>query len=206
MKYEMIIFDVDGTLWDACEATMEAANIVADKYPGLRKVTLDDINYVMGLTADEIATRLYPDLDKTKAMQIIKEIIMLSQKIINEQGGSFYEKAIETIKYLSTKYKLGIVTNNVDSYAKLLIDKGNLSEYFADYIGALSYNISKGEAIKMMLERNNVTRACYIGDIKKDMVASSEAGVDFIHAKYGFGKDLINDVSIDNIGELKNML
>ena len=25
--YEMIIFDIDGTLWEACEITMRAANI-----------------------------------------------------------------------------------------------------------------------------------------------------------------------------------
>ena len=206
MKYEMIIFDVDGTLWDACDATMEAANTVASKYPGMKKVTLEDVNYVMGTTADEIADILYPEMDKAEAMKKIKEIVALTQDIINKKGGTFYDGAISVIKYLSGKYKLGIVTNNIDNYAKLLIEKGNLEGCFVDYIGALSYDIKKGDAIKMMLKRNNVTNACYIGDIEKDLIASKEAGVDFIHAKYGFGKDLEYDTFINDIKELKDML
>lgn len=206
MKYEMIIFDVDGTLWDACDATMEAANTVASKYPGMKKVTLEDVNYVMGTTADEIADILYPEMDKAEAMKKIKEIVALTQDIINKKGGTFYDGAISVIKYLSGKYKLGIVTNNIDNYAKLLIGKGNLEGCFVDYIGALSYDIKKGDAIKMMLKRNNITKACYIGDIEKDLIASNEAGVDFIHAKYGFGKDLEYDTFINDIKELKDML
>ena len=53
---------------------------------------------------------------------------------------------------------------------------------------------------------NKVSSACYIGDIKRDMEASRDANVDFIHAKYGFDKSSISDVSINNIEELKNIL
>ena len=43
MKYEMIIFDIDGTLWEATEITMIAANTIADEYKEIPKVSIEDI-------------------------------------------------------------------------------------------------------------------------------------------------------------------
>ena len=38
-----------------------------------------------------------------------------------------------------------------------------------------------------MVERNQLTKAVYVGDIQGDYDASMQAGVEFIHAAYGFG-------------------
>lgn len=38
------------------------------------------------------------------------------------------------------------------------------------------------------------------------MEAAAEAGVGFIHARYGFDKELVADVAIDDIRELTNLL
>lgn len=94
----------------------------------------------------------------------------------------------------------------MDDYAKLFLDKSNLGKYFVDYIGTTSHGISKAEAIKKMVSRNNINSACYIGDIKKDMEASKEANIDFIHARYGFEPNLECQYHIDDITQLKNLL
>lgn len=206
MKYDMIIFDIDGTLWNVAKLTAEALNIIASNTSGLNKVSVDDINNVMGLSSDEIIEKLYSNVEYSKAKEALRESLKLAVKLIDENGGDIYDGVIDTIKYLSQKYKLGIVTNNYDSYAELFIKKSGLKDYFIDYIGTSSYNLKKSEAIKLMVERNNISKACYIGDIKRDMEASRDANVDFIHAKYGFDKSSISDVSINNIEELKNIL
>lgn len=51
------------------------------------------------------------------------------------------------------------------------------------------------------MSRNNVSLACYIGDIKKDMQAAY-----FIHAKYGFEPNLECEKFINDISELKEIL
>jgi len=73
-------------------------------------------------------------------------------------------------------------------------------------MGAASYNISKGEAIRKMLDKHNENESFYIGDIKKDMIAANEAGISFIHAKYGFEPTLNHIHTIEDISELPELL
>ena len=40
-------------------------------------------------------------------------------------------------------------------YVKVFLDKSNLGNYFIDYMGAASYGITKGEAIKRMVNKYN---------------------------------------------------
>ncbi len=61
---------------------------------------------------------------------------------------------------------------------------------------------SKGETIKTIMHKNNITKACYVGDTKGDQSASAHAGINFIYAKYGFGNVIVYDHSIDDISEI----
>ena len=206
MKYEMIIFDMDGTLWDVTKITTEATNMIADTYKEVPNVSIEQINQIMGLSKSEVAEKLMPNIELEKALNYIDLEVSKTMELIGINGALIYENVIDTINYLKDKYKLGIVTNNVDEYAKLFVDKTNLNDAFIDYIGAASYNISKTNAIKEILKRNNISSACYIGDIKKDMDAAIDAGIDFIHARYGFDKNVDCKIHIDDIIELKDLL
>ena len=47
-----IIFDLDGTLWDSSRTILKAWKEVFNKHNIV--VTLNDINYILGLTNDDI--------------------------------------------------------------------------------------------------------------------------------------------------------
>ena len=81
-----------------------------------------------------------------------------------------------------------------------------MGDYFIDYIGTASYGITKSEAIKKMVNRNHAINSFYVGDIEKDMLAANNAQVGFIHAKYGFGRNLKSKYSIESISELPNLM
>ena len=70
-----IIFDLDGTLWDSSQGVASSwnATIEAASNPLLRqkKLTKDDIRAVMGLPMDDIAERIFPDLSKKAAMEML---------------------------------------------------------------------------------------------------------------------------------------
>ena len=53
-----------------------------------------------------------------------------------------------------------------------------------------------------MAERNNLTAACYVGDIQSDYDATASAGFPFIHAKYGFGTINVKVPYINSFSEL----
>ena len=202
----MIIFDLDGTLWNTVLTTLEAANIVANKYDEVKPFERKTIEDGMGLSTEENAKNYMPYLDKESAIKYLKEITKINLQIIENKGAYFYDGVKDTIKELSKKYKLGIVTNSNDDYAKLFLKTSNLEEHFIDYMGAASYNITKGEAIRKMCERNNEPNSYYVGDIKKDMESTIEAKQTFIHARYGFEPNIRCKYHIDDIKELKELI
>ncbi len=48
--------------------------------------------------------------------------------------------------------------------------------------------LSKGENIKMLIERTNLSNPIYVGDTEGDYNAAQNAGIPFVYAKYGFGQ------------------
>ena len=55
-------------------------------------------------------------------------------------------------------------------------------------IDAITVELTKGENIRLVMQRNRADRAVYIGDTRKDEEAARAAGIPFIHAAYGFGQ------------------
>lgn len=202
----MIIFDLDGTLWETIEATYEATNIVISKQEKLKPITKQTIIKGMGLSTIENAKNYMPYVSIEDGIKYMKEISEKTSEIINKDNVTIYDGVDETIKKISKKYKLGIITNNRDEYAKAFLNISNLNEYFIDYMGAASYDITKGEAIKQMVQKHKEKENYYVGDIKKDMEATEYAGIEFIHAKYGFEPSLKTKKYIKNIKELPQIL
>ena len=65
MKTDGIIFDVDGTLWDATQRIAEAYTVILEREKIEGKViTADMLASVMGLLNEDIAARLFPELSK----------------------------------------------------------------------------------------------------------------------------------------------
>lgn len=202
----MIIFDLDGTLWDTVEATYKAVNTITSKYDDIKPITLDTVKNGMGLSSAENSKNYMPYLDESKALDYLKEISKTTSKIINDVGANIYDGVENTIINLAKNYKLGIITNNNDEYVKAFFKVSKLDNYFIDYIGTASYGITKSDAIKEMVNRNHAVNSFYVGDIEKDMIAALNAKVGFIHAKYGFGKNLKSKYSIENINELPDLM
>ena len=58
-----IIFDVDGTLWDAAVQVADSWNEVLSKHPDLDvKITAQDMYDNMGKTMDELGKTFFPSL------------------------------------------------------------------------------------------------------------------------------------------------
>lgn len=202
----MIIFDLDGTLWETIDATYAAANIIVDKHVELKNISKETIIKGMGLGTEENEKNYMPYIETEQGIKYMKEISDKTSEIINDQNVKIYEGVQNTIKKLSKKYKLAIITNNRDKYAETFLKISNLSNYFIDYMGAASYNITKGDAIKKMVQKYNEKENYYVGDIRKDQEATMHAGIKFIHAKYGFEPKLQSKLSIEKIEDLPNLI
>lgn len=202
----MIIFDLDGTLWNTEKTCLKAAQEIVKKYDELQDITLDMVRKGMGLSEIDNARNYMPYLDDDKALYYLRLIDSTNRKYIENEGAMVYTGVVDTIKKLCKNYRLGIVTNSTTSYAENFFKVSGLKEYFFDYMGAASYSLTKGETIKAMIQKDNGVNSFYVGDIEKDMISAKEAGVNFIHAKYGFGTKLNTKYSINDISELPDLL
>ena len=64
----------------------------------------------------------------------------------------------------------------------------------------------KGENIRLLMDRNGIEAAAYVGDTQGDERSAREAGIPFIHAAYGFGTAQAPDAVIRDIAELPDAL
>ena len=207
MKFDGIIFDLDGTLWDSTAEVAKTCTSVIAKYNLNRKeVTVEDLKPCMGKLLDEIASILLPELDPKKQMQVIKECCEYENEYLGEYGATLYDKLEDTLKELSKNHKLFIVSNCQDGYIECFFKAHKLDKYFIDYECPGRTGLPKGENIKLIVERNNLKNPVYVGDTQGEANAAKLANVPFIFAKYGFGNvdEFIN--SIESFDELLEII
>lgn len=201
-----IIFDMDGTLWDSAENVAKSWN-EAIKSSGLQKkdITTKDIQSVMGKTMDVIADLLFPELDKKQKMTLLESCCESENAYLRLHGGILYNGVEETFQKLKEKYSLAIVSNCQKGYVEAFLDYYHFWDYVDDIECYGNNLLQKGENIRLVVERNHLEQAIYVGDIQGDYDASKQAGVKFIHAAYGFGKITESVPKIHSIRELTEM-
>lgn len=206
MNLEMIIFDLDGTLWDTEDMTYKNMNKYIKQHKNLKEIDREIICKTMGSTFEETAECCMPYLEKNDRERILGEMLLFNSEVLAKEGGKIYPNLKEILKRLRNKYKIAIVSNCADGYIESFLESSKLGKYFDDFAAAAKMKVTKAEAIQRVMKRNKITKAIYVGDTIKDFEASKGAGIGFIQAKYGFGEDLGTKYAVDNIKELPEIL
>ncbi|MBP0988402.1 MAG: HAD hydrolase-like protein, partial [Oscillospiraceae bacterium] len=92
--------------------------------------------------------------------------------------------------------------NCQEGYIETYLGKIPFADAFTDIESAGRTGLSKGENIRLVMERQGITDCVYVGDTQGDADAAAQAGVRFIHAAYGFGKVDACDAVLDDIRKL----
>ena len=199
-KYDSIIFDLDGTLWDSSKPICEAWNIILDKHPEIVRapITIDELGGCMGLPMYDIAAKLFP-LEKSEVRNaLMDELCIFENGYLEKTGGVLFPKLKETLEQLKKKYRLFIVSNCQDGYIEAFLKAHNFTDIFEDTECWGRTRAPKGVSNKILIERNNLNNPVYIGDTAGDAQSAKDAGIDFIYAAYGFGEvaacDYVTDI------------
>ncbi len=184
----MVIFDLDGTLWDSGDSVGESWNIVIQRAGYDLTVTADDLRRNMGKTMNEIADNLFGFLPEEERYALARRCEVFENAYITEHGGRLFEGVRETLKELhETGVIMSIVSNCQEGYIPAFLTSMDMHSYFVDYEEWGRSGLLKADNIRLVMERNGAERAVYVGDIQKDADASAKAGVPCIWAAYGFG-------------------
>lgn len=203
MKFDSIIFDLDGTLWNTAKAVCGIWNTILEKYPHIKKsVAVEEIEGCMGLQTDEISRKLFPDLQEETQHRLMDEVEKAEISYLGEHGGMLYPKMEETLKQLIQKHQLFIVSNCQDGYIQCFFKAHKLDQYFVDFECAGATGLPKGENNKRIIQRNHLKSPIYVGDTNGDAESAKAAEIPFVYARYGFGKVEKYDYVIDRFEEI----
>ncbi|MBQ0065647.1 MAG: HAD family hydrolase [Firmicutes bacterium] len=205
-----IIFDLDGTLWDATGSSSAIWTKVIHKYGNLDyHMTPEIAASLMGKTMEEIGEILFPNFSEKERMVVCEDFGKVEVEYLHEHGAILYDGLEETLIELNKNYDLFIVSNCQDGYIPAFLHSHKLEKYFKDIEMEGRTHLSKADNISLIMKRNHIEKAVYVGDTAGDEKSTRQAGIPFIFAKYGFGQSIAPDAIIEDIKELpkcmKNM-
>ena len=185
---DSIIFDVDGTIWDSTQSVADSWNKAIPEHSDL-DLTLDPVSLsrVFGKTMTEIADALFPALDTEARMKLLDACYAEENRYLEDHPGLLYDGVAGTIRNLSLRYPLYIVSNCQCGYIEVMLKTSGLAPYIKDHLCFGETLRPKGATIRMLMEKNSLKSPVYVGDTQGDADACKTAGIPFIFAEYGFG-------------------
>ena len=208
MKYESLIFDIDGTLWDSRALVAEGYNIQL-KSEGLDHlcVTAEDLKPLFGKVMTEIADAMLHSIPVESRYELMDRCMQTENDYLFASPCSDigYPKVKETIARLSENHRIFIVSNAQCGYPELCIDKLGLTPYVSGHMCFGDTGTSKGKTIRTLMAKHGIESAAYIGDTQGDYEATVEAEIPFIWCTFGFGEPADYVAKVDKFEDLLNL-
>lgn len=214
MRYELAIFDMDGTILDTLEDLMDAVNYALDKNHFPTR-SIDDVRRFLGNGMWKLIERAVPEGTGRELQVKVHHDFMDYYHIHCADNTKPYDGILELLQKLrNSGCKTAVVSNKADEAVHELCE-----QYFP---GLFDYEIGAREGIankpapdsvfevlrNLHLEKKD---AVYIGDSDVDVATADNAGVDSIIVTWGFReKDFLMQkgakVFADSTDEIINII
>lgn len=203
MKAESLIFDIDGTLWDSTDLVAIGYNLHFQELGLPHRVTGNDLKKLFGRTMDAIADIMLSDIPAPRRYEIMVGCMDREHDVLAADPCRIaFPGVVETLTRLAGEHRLFIASNCQKGYPELLMEKLGIGHLISGHICFGDTGLSKGESVKLLMERHGITDAVYIGDTQGDLDASRVAGIPFVRCAYGFGQPESWAASIDEFPQL----
>ena len=207
-----VIFDLDGTLWDACDVIAAAYTAyMQEKLPQFAQgfsFSGEQSRKLCGVSMDEIGDAVFGAIPAGIRKDVLQDIWDYEVGYIRENGGgNVYTGVMQMLSQLiEDGYLLYIVSNCQNGYIETFLDWTGTRELFSDTECNGHTALMKADNIRLLAGRNHLDKAVYVGDTQGDLDSADEAGVLFIHAAYGFGNTDRSVPAVDSPDELPEMV
>ena len=204
-RYDLVLYDLDGTLWDSIPLIMECFKKAYELVLGGTDRTDEDLmSYIGRPLGDTFA--MHDEETKKRLTEVYLEYncARLKENVVPIFPGVY--DFLSEIRSLGVKQ--GIVTSKRESSAMITIDLLDLGRYFDTMVfreatvRAKPYGDPLVEAAKR-LGITDMSRVLYVGDAVPDILSAKDCGADFALVGWtrmpedeikGLGPDHIIDV------------
>jgi phosphoglycolate phosphatase len=201
MTPDALIFDLDGTLWDAAAASTYGWNLALKEMGLPQRVTVDGIRSVSGRPFPECVETLLPELSPAPATAL--ELLEARERTgIELMAGELYPGVADGLTGLARCFPLFVVSNCPGWYLEEFFRHTGLEGRFTGWDCHGLSGIPKSGMLLNLAASHRLTRAVYVGDTQGDQTAAQGAGMDFVFVRYGFGRVDGDGLSFGDFGEL----
>ncbi len=195
---DALIFDMDGTLWDAVETYTQAWNEYFKRHGLTNFLTKADLDALMGLEESKFLEIVLPEYSSEDRKTCYEEVIQLQYDLIDKIGGRLYPGVHNYLEKLSKKFNLFIVSNCPKDTIEHFMKFAKIEHLITSSLSHGQNYRPKHENISSLVNQYDLKRAIYIGDTHGDMVQSKKANLPFVFMTYGFGSCNTFEKSFDS--------
>lgn len=187
----LVVFDMDGTLYDTDSSFIPAVEAFLDRYD-MPMESLDVLHSLIGEP-----THVFVDWVKSLGIDAeMKDILATFNKLERngiDRHGKLYPYVIETLSTLKHRnIKMAICSNGSQRYVNKIIGKFRLDRYVAWVRTPRDKKETKGMMLIDLLDAVRPDISFMVGDRKHDLEAAIESAIIPVGALYGYGKDEIS--------------
>lgn len=195
-RYELIIFDLDGTLLDTTEGIVESVRYTIEKN-NLSELSEDKLLEFIGPPVQESFKDKYGvDADMAQNLandfrQYYKDKTLLLAKP--------YEGIYDTLdRLVHNGIKVAVATYKREDYAVRLLKHYGFDRFSDMLYGADNENkLTKGDIIQKCISTSKVSgldKVLMVGDSIHDLRGAEAIGIDFVGVTYGFGFKSVDEI------------
>lgn len=210
MDKKYMLFDLDGTLTDPQEGITNSVAYALEQY-GIHVEDRSTLNKFIGPPLKDSFMEYYGFAEDRA-----EEAVWKYREYFNEDGifeNKVYPGIPQMLQRLNDQGKILIVaTSKPTVYAKRILERFELNQYFADVQGSEmdGRRTKKEEVISYALEQNQITdnaQAVMIGDREHDIIGAKKCGLDSIGVLFGYGsREELDGCGADQIVDTVKML
>ena len=197
-KPDSIIFDMDGTLWDAVDTYAASWNMVFNERNIDKTMTRNNLARMVGWEGKKVLKEIMPDYNDETRQDIYTRVNEIRRELLPQRGGILYDGVKDGLKELAGKYELFILSNCAVGVIRLFIDWAGIDEHIVDEIAYGTNYMPKHHNIKLLIDRHKLKNPVYVGDTEGDGEQSRLANIPFVFVSYGFGETDDHDICFDN--------
>ena len=186
-EHDGLIFDLDGTLWDAVEIYVEGWNNLFKQIEIERQFTRAWFMKMVGLNIEEFLKLILPHHDAQERIMLYELATQEHNNLFGVMKATIYPGVTEGLKLLSLKRKVFIVSNCPCDFIGHFKKQAKVVNYIDDSLCHGDNGKTKGENIRRIIDRYNLKNPVYIGDTESDGKESKKSGIPFYWVSYGYG-------------------
>ncbi|MCR5032598.1 MAG: HAD-IA family hydrolase [Lachnospiraceae bacterium] len=214
MKFDLLIFDFDGTLSDT-QKTIVTAKREAATTLGIRMASDAEFISTIGLSAEDGFRKVYPEMTEEEVANGVKVYRQIFNRVKEEIPPTLFAGVKETLASLKEQgITLTIASSRNNPSLYLLLERLGIREYFSYIVGGddIEHFKPHPEAVLKTLADLKIApeRALVVGDMPVDIGMGKGAGTYTCGVTFGNScrEDLLAagaDYVVDTFPEILNL-